>query len=322
MICPRCGKDIPDTETICPYCFENINDNLEFNNFRKDGFVTLKEKNSENSKKKSLKHNTPKYFNVTELNIFAIAVVFVLIVSAATVFGLKFLQYMAGPEIVETIYVTEYIPTKPIETTAPVIKNDVKSFSVKDLYGSWKNENDKESQDTAIPYYTFSEDGTATVYHGSMIYSGSFEDLTEGKKHRINIRVDSSDITGTYDYKITGNKNDGYTLELSSVSSKNVRKLVRTTAKTYNLNTITDFKIDKNLCGKWITKDGERTYIFRSNGRMTRVVENVTLDGVWTIDKDDTITVKYMKNNVETIELNYDIVKEQLVINDSVYYKQ
>ncbi len=321
MICPRCGKDIPDIETICPYCFESVNDNLEFNNFRKDGFVTLKEKKLLSPEEKLLKHNSPKYFNVTELNIFVVAIVFVLIVSVATVFGLKFLQYMAGPEIVDTVYVTEYIPTKPPETTSHVVKNNVKSFSVEDLYGSWKNQNDKESQDTAIPYYIFREDSTATVYLGSMIYSGNFEDLSEGKKHRINIRVDSTDITGTYDYKITGNKSDGYTLELSSVSSGSVRKLVKATAKTYSLDTIPNSKISKELCGKWMTKNGEQAYIFRSNGRMTRIVENVTLEGVWTY-KDETITVKYMKNNVETIELNYDIVKDHLVINDSVYYKQ
>ncbi len=320
MKCSRCGMEISDTETICPYCFENVNDNLEFNNYRKDGFVALKEKQPTNEKQP--KHNTPKYFNVTELNIFVIAVVFVLIVSVLTVFGLQFLKYMAGPEPVETIYVSEYIPTKPPETTAPVIKNEVKSFSIKDLYGSWKNENDKESQNTAIPYYTFDKDGTVTVYHGSMTYDGTFEDLSEGKKHRVNIRVKSTDITGTYNFKITGNKKDGYTLELSSITSEETIKLVNTTAKTYNLDTIPNFKMDNRICGNWVTKDGERTYTFRNNGRMKRITENVSLNGVWTIYEDGKITIKYMKTNVETIELNYRIIKEQLVINDSVYYKQ
>ena len=44
MICPRCGKEVPDNETICPFCFQLVNNDMEFNNFRKDGFIALKKK--------------------------------------------------------------------------------------------------------------------------------------------------------------------------------------------------------------------------------------------------------------------------------------
>ena len=69
MNCPRCGKDIPDNETICPYCFQIVNNNMEFNNFREDGFIALKKKESDGEKTES-SSIAPKYFRLNELNIF------------------------------------------------------------------------------------------------------------------------------------------------------------------------------------------------------------------------------------------------------------
>ena len=64
MICPRCAKEIPDNETICPFCMQEINRDMEFNDFREDGFVQIQAKgdsdfaDSENYK--------PKYFDISE----------------------------------------------------------------------------------------------------------------------------------------------------------------------------------------------------------------------------------------------------------------
>jgi hypothetical protein len=318
MICPRCGQEISDTETICPFCLESVNAGFEFNNYRQDGFVTLQEKKGENNKPV---YSAPKYFNVTELNIFVIAIVFVLIVSVMTVFGLKFLQSLSGPDIVETIEITEYVATTQPETTEPVVENEVKSLSIKNIYGSWKNAGDKESDGTAIPYYTFDKDGSATIHNGSTVYNGTFTDLSEDKSHIVNIRIDSY-ITGTYEFDVKGNKTDGYTLTLTAVNSGTTLKLKSATAKSYTLDTITNAKIDKSLVGKWLSKDKKSSYTFSSSGRVNRVSDNLELKGVWTIYNKNKVTIKYMQSNVETIELNYYVVKNQLVINDGVYYKQ
>lgn len=317
MICPRCGKDIPDIDEICPYCLERVSNSFEVNNFRKDGFVTLQEKENANAPK----HSAPKYFNLIELNIFVIGIIFILIIAVITVFGLKVLQSIGESNAVETAEVTQYVATAQPESTAPPVKNTVKSFSVENLYGSWRNEAVEESPDSPVPYYTFSDDGSAVVYFGSMTYNGSFEDLSQGKEHIINIRIDSM-LTGTFSFNITGNKKDGYTLELTSVNSSVNYKLVSATAKTYKLDTMPDFRTDKNLVGKWTDKSGERSYTFTKDGKMKRFADNISASGVWTISGKDKITIKYMKGSVETIELYYSIVKEQLVINDTVYYKE
>ena len=135
MICPRCGKEVPDNETICPFCFQLLNNNMEFNNFRKDGFIALKKKEN-NGEKTESSNFAPKYFRLNELNIFVIAIVFVLSVGLLTVFGLKLLQTITNADsLVPPLPTTEYVTTEPTteEPTEATIKNTVKNVSIKKL---------------------------------------------------------------------------------------------------------------------------------------------------------------------------------------------
>lgn len=319
MVCSRCGKEIPDEETICPFCFEIINEDLEFNNYKKDGFVALRKK--ENPADTTAKHTAPKYFNMTEMNIFVVAIVFVLVVSVATLFGLNLLQNLTEAKIMETIKpVTVYVTKETVAPTEPPIKNALKNVSIKNLYGSWKYKDNKETPNAAIPYFSFIRGGIVQVNLGSVEYTGEFEDVSQGKKHNIFINIDSF-FKGTYKFVVKGNEDDGYRLTLTHQSG-NKLEFESATAKTNNLTAIPNNKVDKELIGLWLNKNGDKSYKFTSDGRMVRTMDNMTLNCVWTIYDKGVITVKYMRYLVESENLNYKIVNDQLIINDTIYYKQ
>ena len=324
MNCPRCGKDIPDNETICPYCFQIVNNNMEFNNFRKDGFIALKKKESD-GKKAEASNIAPRYFRLNELNIFVVAIVFVLIIGSLTVFGLKLLQTITNAEtLVPTVPTTEYVAnTEPTteEPTEATVKNTVKNVSIENIYGSWKMASDVESASYAIPYYSFSSDGTAQQNLGSTTRTGQFEDLSTKKENVVYIRI-SGALTGTFNFDVTGNSKDGYSLVLSSINTYTQHNLESTTAKFYNPTPIQNFKMDKGILGTWANEEEARTYTFSDDGRMILTKDNLTIDGVWSVYEDNKITVQYLQRTTETIELEYKLMKGRLIINDNIYTKE
>ena len=323
MICPRCGKEVPDNETICPFCFQLLNNNMEFNNFRKDGFIALKKKEN-NGEKTETSNFAPKYFRLNELNIFVIAIVFVLSVGLLTVFGLKLLQTITNADsLVPPLPTTEYVTTEPTteEPTEATIKNTVKDVSIKNVYGSWRMAADEESASHAIPYFSFSSDGKAQQNLGSITRTGEFKDLSNKKDNVIYIKI-SGALTGTFNFDVTGNSKDGYSLVLSSINTYTEHYLTSTTAKFYNPTPIQNFKMDKGILGKWVNDDESRVYKFTDDGRMSCTKDNTTIDGVWSIYEDNKITVQYLERTMETIELDYKLAKGHLIINDNIYTKE
>lgn len=114
MICPRCGNEISDTETICQFCHQEINRNLEFNDFRHDGFVQIR--NKDDAKTTEPINYTPKYFNIAEFNIFVIAIVFILGVSVFTLFSLRFVQQKFNPILpTESVAPYTFPPLSPTQ---------------------------------------------------------------------------------------------------------------------------------------------------------------------------------------------------------------
>lgn len=318
MICPRCGKEISDTETICPFCMQEIDKNVEFNDFREDGFVQIRLKDDAvNDEPQSYK---PKYFDISEYNIFAIAIIFVLFVSVFTIFSLRFVQKR------NKMFIEEYVSTEPVsETTEPVTEteNTVKSYSIKDLIGSWKLAEDKEENYNAIPYYTFKEKGTLQENYGSMVAAGSFIDLSEGKEKGVYLSIDSN-IKGAYDFKVVGNKSDGYSLILTNRTNGNQYSFVKATAKMKKVGAIPKRKLDKGIIGTWYTKDKEKAYKFTSKGTLKRVTGRTTTYAVWTVAKKQEITIKYMKEEIKTVKVPYKIIKKgkQIMVNGTIYYKK
>ncbi len=326
MICPRCGKEISDTETICPFCYQEINKNVEFNDFRQDGFVQMRTKDGADTSEPI--NYAPKYFNISQFNIFVIAIVFILGIAVFTLFSLRFVQ--SNYSIIEpTEHVTEYVtsttvpPTTAKITEPTTVKNTLKSFSVKDLYGSWKMSDAVEQEEVAIPYYTFYSDGVAQVNYGSVVYGGLFRDESSDDEHTVYIAIESN-LDGLFDFKIKGNPKDGYTLTLKSKMGRTYSLTKVANPKSYSLGTIENYKINKDLIGVWTSKDKDKDYRFYKDGTLERNTGYTTMKAVWTIDGDEQITVKYMSNRIVTVRLIYNMSKDKkrIKINNVVYYKK
>lgn len=324
MICPRCGKEVSDTETICPFCYQEINRDVEFNDYKEDGFVQVKTKDGANYAD-SVSFSS-KRFNISHLNIFVISIVFILGVAVFTLFSLKFVQ--SNDSIIEpTEYVTEYVTETPAPTEAPTepttVKNTLKSYSVENIYGSWRMENTVEQEGVAIPYYTFYSDGVAQENYGSVVYGGLFRDESTDAKHSVFITIEGN-LDGMFEFEVTGNSKDGYTLTLTSRSGATYTLVQVKEAKSYSLSAIENYEINEDLIGLWASEDGDKDYQFNKDGTLVRNTGYTTMNAVWTIDNQDQITVKYMRNQVTTLQLRYKISadKKRIKINNVIYYKQ
>lgn len=319
MICPRCGETIEDIETICPYCLQDIDKNAEFNDYRKDGFVQIQQKNEGDTSEPI--NYAPKYLNIAEFNIFVLAVVFVLVISVMTVFSFRFLEKTS----VEEVPVYEY---KPIETptenepdeTEPATESEVKGYTVKDIIGSWKIKDSVETPSTAIPYYSFAEDGVAQENYGSITVAGKYKDLSDDDNKVVYISLDNS-FTGTYNFVLTGKKKSNYTLTLTEISSGKTYVLVKAEAKAKKISSTEDFVTDPKLIGYWVNKKENKSYEFRPDGTAARVTGRTSTECVWSISKAKVITIKYMREEVISLNLDYILKKDKLYINNTVYVK-
>lgn len=321
MLCPRCGKEIDDTETLCPHCMQEINRSVEFNDFRKDGFVQIQSKDGSDTDEPV--GITPRYFKIAELNIFVIAVVYILLISVFTVFSLRFVQktkitYVEPYKIQPTTVATPDETEPETETE----KNDVKSYSVKDVYGSWCLEADKDKTDAPIQYYTFDKSGVLQENYGSIVSTGRFSDLSDDEDKRLYINL-SSTFKGTYIFELTGNKKSGYVLSLYDERANSAYRFVKAKAKAWKVTPPKKPKLDKNLIGKWYTKDKVKAYILTSKGSFKRITGNMSTKGAWSVDSKGKLTVKYIREALIKRNVPYKTTdkKNVIIINGTTYYK-
>lgn len=319
MICPRCGETIDDIETICPFCLQDIDKNAEFNDYRKDGFVQIQQKNEADTSEPI--NYAPKYLNIAEFNIFVLAVIFVLVFSVMTIFSFRFVEQTAVEDVPAYIIKTDVEKeTEETKATQPATEKEVKGYSIKDIIGSWKIKDSEETDTTAIPYYSFAEGGVAQENYGSITSAGTYKDLSEGDKKLVYISVDNS-FTGTFNYTLTGKKSSDYTLTLTEISNGKTYVLVKADAKAKKISPSSDFATDKKLIGYWNNKKEKKSYEFKSDGTGSRVTGGTTTDFVWTISADEVITIKYMREEVKSLNLGYRITKNKLLINNTEYVK-
>lgn len=317
MICPRCGETIEDTETMCPFCMQDIDRNTEFNDFRQDGFVQIRLKNEADTSETI--NYRPKYLNIAELNVFVLAIVFVLFWSLFTIFSLRFVQKSH----------VEYVPAYKAKTeatteskeTQPTTEKIVKGYSIKDIVGSWKIKGMKETKNTAIPYYSFTEDGIAQENYGSITATGDYKDLSEKDKKTVYISIDGS-IKGTFNFEFTENQKKEYTLILEDISTNRFYELKQADAKAKKISPSKDFKTDEKLVGYWLNKKEKKSYKFNSDGTAVRDTGSVSTECTWTVSKKGVITIKYIKDQVKSLNLDYIIKDDTLAINKTVYQKQ
>lgn len=321
MKCPRCKNEITVGDKLCPFCHEILDNLMEFNDYKKDGFLQLKKLSDGENDKLVLKpkENKITYFKLSEMNVFVVSVIFILLVGVITIFGLKALQTWSNDtpaEIIVPVYTTP-VTEAPTEAT---IKNTVTDVSIKDFYGSWKLKSSEEKKGHAIPYYSFDKSGVAQYNYGSLAVVGKFKDFSDKKDNIVYIAVEDK-LNGIFRFGVTGNKKDGYTLTLVNVENDMVYTYITAEAKSYKLDTIEDFQINKNLVGRWENDESDKNYVFTADGRFSRRMGTQKLDGVWSCLSDNLLEMKYMEYSVRTINLKYTVFEGNLVINNVVYYK-
>lgn len=323
MICPRCGREISDTETLCPFCFQDIDKNVVFNDFRKDGFIQIKTKDETDTS--TAINYMPKYFDLSELSMLVIAIVFILIVSVFTIFSLKFVQKsdrMFNAPLVSTADEIESTETETV-TEGPTV-HFIDNITIKNIYGSWRlNTGGVESEYTAVPYYVFDKSGKAYEYYGTVSATGKFKDISEDGDKLVFINIDSG-IKGTYNFAIAKNGDGETVLVLTEARSGYMYTLTKVdSAKLVTLkpNAEKELNLDKNLFGYWLTKDKKKSYKFTKDGLVERKTGNITTKGVWDIVKENNVTIQYMKDQLKAIDLEYLQKGNKLKINNIVYYK-
>lgn len=321
MNCPRCGKEISEELTLCPFCHAEIDADMEFNDYKRDGFIQLKKHtDEEDDLLLRPKEDKVTYFKLTEMNIFVVAVVFILIIAVVTIFGLKALQTWSN-DTPSQIVIPEYTITVTEPPTEPTIPNTVKNVSIENLYGSWTYDDYKDSENQAIPYYTFAEGGIAQYNYGSLTVTGTFKDFSTEDENIVYITIEEK-LSGMFVFDVTGNKNDGYTLVLTNDNTQRAEIFVSSTAKTYTLDSITDFEIDEEILGKWVTEDKTKSYEFKEDGSLVRIFGTQTMKAVYSCMDENIIQIKYMDYTIKTTNLKYTLLGDAMVINDSVYYKE
>jgi len=320
MICPRCSKEVSEELELCPYCHAMLHDDMEFNDYKRDGFIQL-QKHSDDEDDLLLKPKEDKvtYFKLTEMNIFVVAIVFILIVAVVTIFGLKALQVWTHSTPAQ-IEIPEYTITVTEPPTEPVIKNTIKDVSIENLYGSWAYEDYQANENYAVPYYTFTKEGIAQYNFGSLSITGTFKDFSKEKKNIVYISIDEK-LNGMFYFDVKGNEKDGYTLTLANTNTERTETLVSSTAKAYTLDNISDYKIDEKLLGNWITEDKTKSYEFKKDGTLVRIFDSHTMNAVYSCMGENTIQIKYMDFSIKAINMYYTLLDNLLVINDTVYYK-
>ncbi len=318
MICPRCSNEILENETICPFCHAEVSSDMEFNDFKEDGFVRIKNKNSSAIYTKT---EDNKYMSVTR-NLIVVSVIFLLTIAAITIFSFKALQYFTNDTPAD-IVVTPYVPQKNSSNNKETIKNTIKKVSIENLYGSWKSIDSSKQKKFAVPYFSFAKDGAAQYDYGSLTIHGYFEDFSSKNKNMIYLEIENQ-LCGLHIFDVTGNPKDGYHLTLKNINNGMTYYFETAEAKTYKLNAAEDYVTDKKIIGKWVSRDGERTYEFTNDGHFIRQIHDQVMKGVWTKSKkyDDTLDLKYMERSIVNVHIGYAFFDDMLIINDMMYYKK
>ncbi len=320
MICPKCGKTIPDNKTVCPYCQNDIVDNLEFNDYKSDGFVHLqpKEYAANSTTKSKQKQKSKKQQNekkMSEANIFIVAIAFIALIALITIFGIKNLRNNAEQSVIYTVNTAQTTSTEEVATT----KNDVTDLDFSNLDGIWMRVKD-QNKSTYVPYFTFS-DNSLSIECGTMKAKSTVIDMTTEEEHKIFISSNNV-IAGYFYYDVTGNSNDGYTLSLTSVGSTSAIEFVKVNeTKLKEVEPPEKKVIDKNLVGMWSHTDN-MYYDFNSDGTFSRYNDGLYLNGIWTLADENTLKLTYTEKKETNKYLQYSIYDDKLIIAEDVYRKE
>lgn len=179
------------------------------------------------------------------------------------------------------------------------------------------------ADEAAKNYYTFEDDGTASIHLGSMRMMGTYSLNTsdEGTK-TIDISIPSA-LEGTFEYTVTGNELAGRTLTLKDTYYGQSIDLESSKLVIPDMKPDADFKPNDKLTGKWIYDDGyyKMSYELNEDGTATVNQSDILFaDGVYNYT-DSTITIKYYTNQESVMELNYELKDNSIIINGIQFNK-
>lgn len=179
------------------------------------------------------------------------------------------------------------------------------------------------ADEAAKNYYTFEDDGTASIHLGTMRMMGTYSLNTsdEGTK-TIDISIPSA-LEGTFEYTVTGNELAGRTLTLKDTYYGQSIDLESSKLVIPDMKPDADFKPNDKLTGKWIYDDGyyKMSYELNEDGTATVNQSDILFaDGVYNYT-DNTITIKYYTNQESVMELNYELKDNSIIINGIQFKK-
>lgn len=179
------------------------------------------------------------------------------------------------------------------------------------------------ADEAAKNYYTFEDDGTASIHLGTMRMMGTYSLNTsdEGTK-TIDISIPSA-LEGTFEYTVTGNELAGRTLTLKDTYYGQSIDLESSKLVIPDMKPDADFKPNDKLTGKWIYDDGyyKMSYELNEDGTATVNQSDILFaDGVYNYT-DNTITIKYYTNQESVMELNYELKDNSIIINGIQFNK-
>lgn len=179
------------------------------------------------------------------------------------------------------------------------------------------------ADEAAKNYYTFEDDGTASIHLGSMRMMGTYSLNTsdEGTK-TIDISIPSA-LEGSFEYTVTGNEIAGRTLTLKDTYYGQSIDLESAKLVIPELKPDAGFKPNDKLTGKWVYDDGYYKMSYELNDDGTATVNQSDIlfaDGVYNYN-DNTITIKYFTNQESVMELNYELKDNSIIINGIQFKK-
>ncbi len=202
------------------------------------------------------------------------------------------------------------------------------------VVGTWVYDESTSSADEAssstkkseenVRYYTFDNDGKATISLGTIEITGTWEysndsassDQNQGNK--INITI-LPIISGSFDYKVEGN----------AITGKKLTLTTNNTPVTFNsaqkakpeLKVSKKFKAVKGVTGTWKNKDFNYIYTFNSDGTCDlKTGEQIDTTGTYTVDtKKKQITIVYVAEKKSKMYLPYITSKDNKKLTLSGY---
>ncbi len=218
------------------------------------------------------------------------------------------------------------------------------------IVGTWiidKNANpttkpSSSTQKTNERYFTFNNDGTATLSVGTTVIEGTWEYTKEDASQASGATADEKNkdkkfiqlnlmplVMGSFEVNVEGNMFTGKTLTLTTQNSPIKFKSVA--LQTPTLNVSDKFKPCKDITGSWKYKDTMATYTYKFNSDGTFSFNQngqngkSTTTGVYTVDtKKKIINETFIADIKNDTKLPYKLGKKgkELILSNVKFTKQ